>query len=65
MTEVFLDEIESASIGIALSQLLIASRPKALDRARLILDRSAESSEFSTKQLVDLVETIMVYSAIR
>ncbi len=61
VSEVFLDEIESSSIGIALSQLVIAPRRKALDQAHLILDRSSESQEFSPKQLIDLVETIMVY----
>lgn len=61
VSEVFLDEMESSSIGIALSQLVIAPRRKALDQAHLILDRSSESREFSPKQLIDLVETIMVY----
>ena len=66
VTEVFLDEIESSSIGIALTQLVIAPKRKAIDRARVILDLAAKASnfspeQFSSKQIIDLVETIMVY----
>ena len=67
VTEVFLDEIESSSIGIAfLTQLVIAPKRKAIDRARAILDRTAKPpnfapEQFSSKQIIDLVEIITVY----
>ncbi|BCL38564.1 Rpn family recombination-promoting nuclease/putative transposase [Nostoc sp. MS1] len=66
LTRIYLDELgdtTSLPIGIATIKLVIADEDTAIDKARELINRTKQAGDlqFPQKQLLELIETILIY----